>query len=120
MTSAPISSLAAATFSNSGRSPPQRALTWSNGDALRGDVTLPRKRVRTAWKGVGQRYWSRDDARQCNWPRWGLAVVWSCHRLTSAARLEEGAGPRAESLCERCHLTANGPWNGRPNGTPLL
>src|SRR3954451_23743535 len=51
----PTSSFAASRSGNSGSSPPQRALTWSRGDAPRsGDAMLPRKRVRTAWNGVGQ------------------------------------------------------------------
>lgn len=50
-----VSVLGASRDSNSGSSPPHRLFTVSIGDAaMAGDAMLPRKRVRTSWKGTGQ------------------------------------------------------------------
>ena len=55
-----ISSLRASMLSNGGSSPPQRPLSTLIGDTvMSGEAMLPRKRVLTAWKGVGQSYFSR-------------------------------------------------------------
>jgi hypothetical protein len=56
MMSAPRSSFAVLIEPNSGNSPPHRPSTILIGETpMPGEAMLPRNRVRTSWKGTGQR-----------------------------------------------------------------